>query len=117
MPGRFDQNSPHGLSRSSKEMPPTVPVLGLFYIHQPDVRLMHQGRGLQGLSRLLLRHFGGGQLAQFLIHQRQQLVGCVPVTVFDLRENPGHVPRRTRWCYRFEGRGGRGKFIASPVTL
>ena len=46
-------------------------MLGLVHIHQPDVRLMHQRRGLQGLARFLLGHLGGGQFPQFLVDERQ----------------------------------------------
>ena len=36
-----------------------IPVLDLLHIHKPDIRLMHQGRGLQSLARFLVDEFGG----------------------------------------------------------
>jgi hypothetical protein len=37
--------------------------------------LMHESRGLKRLSRFLIGHPDGGELAQFSIDQRKQLVG------------------------------------------
>ena len=39
-------------------------MLGLLALDQPDVRLVHQGRGLQRLAGLLLGRLLGGQLPQ-----------------------------------------------------
>jgi hypothetical protein len=51
-------------------------------IHQPEVRLVDQGGGLQGLPGLPLGHSLRRELAQFVVHRRQQLlagVGVAPV--------------------------------------
>lgn len=71
----LDQDSPHGLRGGGKEMPPAVPMMGLFHVDQADVRVVDQGRGLQSLVGGLLGHFGGGQLAEFVVDQGQKLPG------------------------------------------
>jgi hypothetical protein len=56
-----DQDAAHGLSRGGEEVPAAVPVLRLVYVHQPQVRLMDQGRGLERLPGLLPRQLLGCQ--------------------------------------------------------
>ena len=65
-PGIFDQNPPHRLGRRRKEVAATVPVLPSSTSTRPDIGLMHQRRGLQRLTRLLLGQLGGGQFPQLL---------------------------------------------------
>jgi hypothetical protein len=48
----------------------SVPLLGFLHIHEPDVRLMDQRRGLQSLAGLLLGHLLGRELAQLIVDQR-----------------------------------------------
>ena len=60
---------------AAKKWPRDFPMLGLVHIHQPDVGLMDQGRGLERLARLLLSHLLGGQLPQLVVDQRQKLLG------------------------------------------
>ena len=47
-------------------------------------RVVHQSGCLQGLSRLLLREFLRGEFAEFVVHQRQELVRNAGVARFDL---------------------------------
>jgi hypothetical protein len=44
-------------------------------IRQPHVRFESQHRRLNGLAGLFLRQVRGRQLAQLLIHKRQELLG------------------------------------------
>jgi hypothetical protein len=78
--GSIDQDPPH---RLGKEMAAGIPVLYLLDVHQPQIRFMDQRRSLQCLPRLFLSQFGRRQLAQFVIHQRQQLLGSLAVTPLD----------------------------------
>ena len=55
-PRRVNQNSPHGLGSGREEMAAATPVLCFMDVHQPDVRLMHQRRGLKGVTRVFLGH-------------------------------------------------------------
>ena len=52
--GLLHQDSPHGLGRRREEVAAAVPLLGLIGVHQTDISLMHQGRGLKRLAGLLL---------------------------------------------------------------
>ena len=44
-PGFFDENPPHGLGRSSKEMPAALPAVVVGRADQADVRLINPGGG------------------------------------------------------------------------
>ena len=64
-------------------MAATVPMLRLLDVHQSDIRLVDQGRGLKRLARLLLGHLLGRQLPQFVVDQRQKLLGGGGIAIFD----------------------------------
>ena len=55
---------------------------------------MDQGRGLERLARLLLGQPLGGQLAQLVVDQRQELLGRLGVALLDGREDAGDVVHR-----------------------
>lgn len=52
---------------------------------------MNQGRGLQGLARLLVRKFGGGELAEFVINEWQQLLRGARIARLNVREDLSDV--------------------------
>ena len=64
-------------------MPATIPLNRFVVLGKSQIRLMHKGGCLKRLARLLLRHSLHGQLAQLVIHQRQQLSGCVRIAFVD----------------------------------
>ena len=88
------QNPPHGFCRGREEMASAVPVLSLVHIHEPNVRLVDQSRGLENPTRLLLGHLLGRQLPQFPIDQRQELLGGRRIAVVDLRQDASDVVHR-----------------------
>ena len=90
-PGLLDQNPPHRLGCSGEEMPTAVPVLSLFRIHEPEIGFMDQGRGLQRLAGILLRHLLRRQLPQFVVNERQQLFGSPRIPLLDVRQNPRDI--------------------------
>ena len=60
--------------------------------------VMHQGRGLKGLAWFLMGEPDGGQFAQLVIHEREQLFGGAGITLFDLFEDlrdVGHKDQHT----------------------
>ena len=63
---------------------------------QPEVGLVDQGRGLERLARLLLRQPLGGELAQLVVDQGQELLGRLGVALLDGREDVGHVVHGAR---------------------
>lgn len=59
--------------------------------HQPEPRLMHERGRLEGLSGRLLRHLLGRQLAEFVVNQREQLVGGLGFTPRHSVEDAGDI--------------------------
>ena len=58
---------------------------------EPEVRLVDQGGGLEGLPGLLLGQPLGRELAELVVDQRQELLGRLGVALLDGREDAGHV--------------------------
>src|SRR5262249_48404129 len=56
-PGVVDENAAHRFGRGGEEVSAAVPVLDLVHVHQPEVRLMDQGGGLEGLAGPFPRQF------------------------------------------------------------
>ena len=81
--GVVDEDAAHGLGRRREEVVATLPFPGLVPADQPDVGLVHQSGGLDGLAGLLPRQPPGGELAEFVVDQRQQLLGRPGVAVLD----------------------------------
>ena len=61
-----------------------LPGLPFFLV---AIGLMHDRGGLERLAWLLVGQLGGGQLTQFLVDERQQLVGGGWVAGFGLRQD------------------------------
>ena len=77
---------------------------------EPEVRLVDQGGGLEGLARLLGGQPGGGELAQLVVDEREQVGGGLRVAgrggveeAGDVGHAAEHTPPRTR-RNRFPGR-------------
>jgi hypothetical protein len=64
-------------------MPAPLPLRALLAIDQADVRLMNQCRRVDGLPGPLVGHLARRKRAQLGIDQRQQVVGRLPLPVFD----------------------------------
>ena len=65
-------------------------------IHQPEVGLVDQGGGLQGVVGTLAAEQPGGEVAQLGVDHRQQLVGRLAATAGNVEQQSGDVagPRR-----------------------
>lgn len=87
--GAFDDDAPHRLGRRGEELAPARPRR--VFAGQPQPRLMHQRRGLEGVVGGLLRHLRRRQLAKFLVNQREQLVGGPGITRVQIAEELGDV--------------------------
>ena len=68
---------------AAKKWPRLFQCWAVSHVHQPQVRLVDQGGGLERLARLLLGQLLGRQLAQLVVDQRQQLLGGVRVALLD----------------------------------
>jgi hypothetical protein len=60
-------------------------------VHQPHVRLVDQGGGLQRLPGRLLGHSLDGQLAQLGVDKGQKFPGGVRVALLDGGQDASHV--------------------------
>ncbi len=78
-----DQDAAHGLGGGGEEVPAAGPVLGRLPAQQSQIRLMHQGGCLQGLAGPFVGQLLGGEPAQLVVYERQQLLRSVRVAVFD----------------------------------
>src|SRR5262245_47228394 len=61
-----DQDAPHDLRRHTKEVRAILPI-DLALVDEPDVRLMDQGRRLQGVVRALVPQLAGGHPAKLRV--------------------------------------------------
>src|SRR5262249_40257671 len=96
-PRLLDEDPPHGLRGRSEEVAAAVPWLGLIHVHEPDVGLMDQGRGLECLAGLFLGELLGRQLAQLVIDQRQKLLGGVRIALLDGRQDAGDIAHARKY--------------------
>src|SRR5262249_47198951 len=97
-----NQDAAHGLGGGGEEVAAAVPVLGLFDIHQAQIGLVDQGRGLEGLSRLFLSQQLGREPAQFVVDQGDEWLGGGRVALLDGRQDARDL---THWR-NHAGRGG-----------
>ena len=67
----FNEYPPHGLGRRREEVPAAVPALDVLCVYQPQIRLVDEGRRLEGLARFLLSQPLRRQLPQLIVNQRQ----------------------------------------------
>jgi hypothetical protein len=58
--GGVDQDAAHGLGGRGEEVAPAVPARYRRAVHQAEVGLVDQGRGLERLAGLLLGQLLGG---------------------------------------------------------
>src|SRR5262249_24553188 len=106
VPGAVDQDPSHRLGSGREEVAATVPVLGLLYVHEPDVRFMNQGRGLKRLPGLLLRQLLGRELTQLVVDQWQELLCGVRIAVLDGGQDVGDV------AHGVGSRSGEGRLLS-----
>jgi len=79
----FHENPSHRFGGRGEEVATAVPMLRGFDIHQPQVSFVDQGCSLQGLPRSFLGQLLGREFAQFVVDQRQELLGGVRVAFLD----------------------------------
>ena len=89
-PGVVNKKMAHGLGRGGEEMR-AIFESRVFFADQAHPDLMHQGGGLERVTGRIMGHFVSGELAQFRIDQRQELIGGFRIAVLDGLKNAGHV--------------------------
>jgi hypothetical protein len=70
-PRLLDEDVAHDAGGGEEEVLPRLPG-DVALVGQPQVRLVHQGRRLQGLAGGQVSHASAGQLVQLLIHDSHQ---------------------------------------------
>ena len=68
--GLLDQDTAYGRGRGRKEMLAILKAL-VFPAHQSEPGLMHQRRGLEGVTRPFVGHLVRRQLPEFVIDERE----------------------------------------------
>src|SRR5580704_683074 len=89
-PRVINQNSSHELRRHGEEMGAVLPAHALV-IHQPQVSLVDQGSGLQTVASAFRPQVVPGEPAQFVIHDRCQLIEGILISVAPGAEQYAHV--------------------------
>jgi hypothetical protein len=85
-----------GLGRRREEVAAMVPGMVRRLADQPQVGFMYQGGGLKRLPRLFLGQPCGGQLAQFVVDQRQQFLRCLRIAALDRGDKACDMPNDYR---------------------
>jgi hypothetical protein len=92
-PRVVNQDAAHGVGRGCVKMR-AVPPRNLMIAAETQPRLVNQSRGLQRLARIFARHFNRGELAQFVIDQRQQPGGRLGISPLDLLQHHREITHR-----------------------
>ena len=85
---------------AAKKWPRLFQCCALLDVHQPQVGLVDQGRGLERLARLLLGQPLRRQLAQLVVDQRQELLGGGRVALLDGGQDAGDVAHAGQFTAR-----------------
>jgi hypothetical protein len=98
--GVVDQDTAHGLGSGGEEVRPAVELL---VADQAEASLVDEGRGLQRLAGGFGRHPCGGELAQLVVHERQQIGRGPAVAGCGSIEEAGHIGHDGRIYQLFGG--------------
>ena len=92
-PGALDENAPHGFRRRREELCATGPTW-LVLSGQAQPGFMNQRGGLESVAGTFARHLVRGQPAQFVIDERQQLLGGLGLALLDGFEDARDVAHK-----------------------
>src|SRR5215510_8384181 len=92
----IDQDPTHDLSGDTEEMSTILPI-DLALVDEPDVRLMYQGRRLQGVVGALAPKLARGHPAKLRVDEWQQLTERSAVATAPIAEQCRDVRRRHPW--------------------
>ena len=94
--GVIDEDPAHDLRRDTEEMRAILPI-DLTLVDEPDVHLMDESRGLQGVIGPFVPELAHRHAAELRIDERQQLIERSPVAATPIAEQRGDVARRDHW--------------------
>jgi hypothetical protein len=92
--GVLDQDPAHRLRGCCEEVIMAVPLRPGTLADEPEIRLVHQIGKLEALPRVLAGELPGGESAQFLVDQRQDLLCGLHVAPLDRRRDVREVAHR-----------------------
>src|SRR5262249_44804020 len=87
--GVIHQNAAHLLRRDGEKMHAVLQIMALL-VDQFEVSFVNQSGRLQGMIGTLPAQITSGQLAQFVINQRHQLIESLLITTAPLKEQFTH---------------------------
>jgi hypothetical protein len=110
----IDEHLPHDSRHQCEEMRP-VGQPWLRIVKELDEGLVHQRRWLQGVVRSLAPHESGRNAPQLAVHERHQLLECLPISLTDAMEQARDLMR----CHAHAPilpRAGAPLVIHTPLT-
>jgi hypothetical protein len=90
-PGLIYEDAAHGLGGGGKEVAAAVPRMVCRCIDKSQVGFMHKCRRLERLSRFFLCQPLRREFAEFVVNERQQLLGSVRFALFDGGQDAGDI--------------------------
>jgi hypothetical protein len=84
------QDVTHHLRGNAEKVGPVLPFLR-FLADQTQIRLVHQGRALQGVIGALSPETAAGDAAQLFIDQGNQRIPCVLVAVAPISQEKAYL--------------------------
>jgi hypothetical protein len=81
----IEQHLPHSVGGDAEEVRTVLPVDPVL-ADQPHVSFVNQRSRLERVARPLALHVRSGHAAQLPVDQRDQLIGCVLITLAHQRE-------------------------------
>lgn len=89
----IDENPSHRLRGDAEKLRPVFPR-STRLIYQAEVNLVYESRRLERVSHSLPAHCPCGSAMQFIVDERQKLIGGGVVPVFPCSQESGHVGTR-----------------------
>src|SRR5262249_22717741 len=86
-PGPLDEDPPHGLGGGGEEVAAAVEVL---VTHQPQIGLMDQRGGVEGMAGGFRGQARGGELPQLVVDERQEVGSSLAVAGSGSVKEAGH---------------------------
>src|SRR5205823_6102090 len=77
--GGVHEDAAHGLGGGGEEVPAALPAVLVGGADQAEVGFVDQGGGLEGVAGRLGGHPGGGEFAQLIVDEREQVGGGTAV--------------------------------------
>jgi hypothetical protein len=100
-----DEDAAHGLGRDAEEVRAVLP-LHLALVDELEVRLVDEGGGLEGVVGALAPQVARGELMQFAVDEREQVLQRVAVAAAPFQEELCNVGcgrhKRSRQTHRAE---------------